>query len=105
MCEKCLISQVTVDSAMEFISVVVAVINAVTFEAVWDTFAVATREGVGSALHCRGLVGGVLHTRLLVWRQLHAIGAATHSLGVWSREAEVAAVSVGICLPVAEVGT
>lgn len=90
---------------MEFVSVVMAIINTITSVGVWDTFAIATGEGVGSTLHCWGLVGGVLDTRLLVWRQLHAVRAATHSLRVWSWEAEVAAVAVRICLPVAEVST
>lgn len=82
-----------------------AVINTIASVAVWDTFAVATGEGVGSALQCGGLVGRVIHTRLLVGHQLHAIGAAAHPLRVWGREAEVAAVAIGIRWPVAEVGT
>lgn len=94
-----------VNSTVHFVTVVMAVVNTVASVAVWDTFAVATGEGVGSALQCGGLVGRVLHTCLLVWRQLHAIRAATHPLGVWGREAEVAAVSVRVGLPVAEVGT
>lgn len=57
-----------------------AVVNTIASVAVWDTFAVATGEGVGSALQCGGLIGGVLHTCLLVGRQLHAIWAATHPL-------------------------
>ena len=55
-----------------------AIINTIASVAVWDTFAVATGEGVGSTLQCGGLVGRVVHTRLLVGQQLHAIRTATH---------------------------
>lgn len=82
-----------------------AVVNTVASVAVWDTFAVATGEGVGSALQRGGLVGRVLHARLLVGHQLHAVGTAAHPLRVGGREAEVTAVPVGIRQPVAEVGT
>lgn len=57
-----------------------AVVNTVASVAVWDTFAVATGEGVGSTLQCGGLTGRVIYTGLVVGRQLHAIRAATHSL-------------------------
>lgn len=82
-----------------------AIINTIASVAVWDAFAVATGERVGPALQCGGLIGKVLHTSPLVWRQLHAIWAATHPLRVWGWEAEVAAVSIRIRRPVAEVGT
>lgn len=71
---------ITVNSTVDFVSVVMAVINTIASVAVWDTFAVATGEGVGAALQCGGLAGRVLHARLLVGRQLHAIWAATHPL-------------------------
>lgn len=82
-----------------------AVVNTIASVAVWDTFAVATGEGVGSALQCGGLIGRVLHTCPLVGRQFHAIWAAAHPLRVWGWETKVAAISIRICLPVAEVGT
>lgn len=69
---------ITVNSTVEFVTVVMAIINTIASVAVWDTFAVATGEGVGSTLQCGGLVGRVVHTRLLVGQQLHAIRTATH---------------------------
>lgn len=57
-----------------------AVVNTIASVAVWDTFAVATGERIGSALHCGGLIGRVLHTCPLVGQQLHAIWTATHPL-------------------------
>lgn len=81
-----------------------AVINTIASVAAWDTFAVATGEGVGAALQRGGLTGRVLHARLLIGHQLHAVGAAAHPLRVGGREAEVTAVPVGIGQPVAEVG-
>lgn len=95
----------TVDSTVDFVTVVMAVINTVASVAVWDTFAVATGEGVGSALQRGRLIGRVLDARLLVGHQLHAVGATAHPLRVRRREAEVTAVAVGIGQPVAEVGT
>lgn len=82
-----------------------AVVDTITSVAVWDTFAVATGEGVGSTLQCGGFTGRVFNTCLLVGQQLHAIRAATHPLRVWCWEAEVAAVSIRIRRPVAEVVT
>lgn len=82
-----------------------AVINTIASVAIWYAFAVATGEGVGSTLQRGGLTGRVFHTCLLVGQKLHAIRTATHPLRVWGREAEVAAVSIRICLPVAEIGT
>lgn len=70
----------TVNSTVDFVTVVMAVINTVASVAVWDTFAVATGEGVGSTLQCGGLIGWVFNTRLLVGQQLHAIRTATHPL-------------------------
>lgn len=93
------------NSAADFIAVVMAIVNAVTSVVVRDTFPVGTGERVGTALQRGGLVGRVLYTRLLIERQLHAIRTATHSLGVRRREAEMAAVPVGVGLPVTEVGT
>lgn len=71
---------ITVHCTVGFIAVVMTVINTIASVAVRNTFAVATGERVGSALHRGGLVGRVLNTSLLVWRQLHAVRAATHSL-------------------------
>lgn len=99
------IIMITLNSTADFVTVVMAVIDTVTSVAVWDTFSIATGEGIGSTLQCRGFIGRVFHTRLLIGQQLHAIRTPTHPLWVWGREAEVAAVSVWICLPVAEVGT
>lgn len=82
-----------------------AVVNTIASVAVWDAFAVATGERVGSTLQCGRLIVRVLHTSPLVGRQFHAIRAAAHPLRVRGWEAEVAAVSVGIHRPVAEVGT
>ena len=90
---------------MDFVTVVMAVINTIASVAVWDTFAVATGERIGSTLQRGGLAGRVLNTRLLIGRQLHAVWATTHPLRDWGWEAEVTAVSIRICLPVAEVGT
>ena len=81
------------------------VIKAITSVTYGHTFAVAAGEGVDSTLNCWGLIGRVLHTVPLVRCQLHAIWAATYPLEHWHREAEVAAVAIWICLPVAEVGT
>lgn len=69
-----------VNSTVDFVTVVMAVVNTIASVAVWDAFAVATGEGVGSALQRGGLVGRVLHTCLLVGQQLHAIRTATHPL-------------------------
>lgn len=96
---------ITVNSTVDFITVVMAVVNTVTSVTVRHTFAIATGEGVGSTLQCGGLIGRVLHTCPLVWGQLHAIRTATNPLRVWGWEAEVAAVSIRICLSVALVGT
>lgn len=82
-----------------------AIVNTIASVVVGDTFSVGARKRVGSTLERGGLVGRVFHTRLLVGRQLHAIRAATDPLGVWRREAEVAAVPIRVGLPVAEVGT
>lgn len=96
---------ITVNSTVDFVTVVMAVVHTIASVAVWDTFAVAAGERIGSALQCRGLVGRVFHTRLLVGQQLHAIWAATHPLRVGGWKAEMAAVSIRIGLPAAEVGT
>lgn len=82
-----------------------AVINTVTSVAVWDTFAVAAREGIGPTLQCGGLVGRIVNTRLMVGQQLHAVWTATHPLRVWDWKAEVATVSIRIGQSVAEVET
>lgn len=82
-----------------------AVVNTITSVAVWDTFAIGTGEGVGSALQRGGFTGWIFNTCLLVGQQLHAVWAATHPLRVWRWEAEVAAVSIRIRRPVAEVVT
>lgn len=96
---------ITVNSTVGFITVVMAIINTIASVAVWDTFAIATGEGVGSTLQSRGLVGSVFHTSLLVGLQLHAIRTTTDPLRVGGWKAEVAAVSVRIRWPAAEVGT
>ena len=80
------------------------VIEAITSVARGHTFAVAAGEGVDSTLNRWGLIGGVLHTGALVRCQFHAIRAATYPLEQWHWEAEVAAVAIWICLPVAGVG-
>lgn len=90
---------------MDFVAVVMAIINTVTSVGVWDTFSIATRKGIGSALERGRLVGRILNTCPLVGQQLHAIRAATHPLGVWDWKAEVAAVSIRVCQSVAEVET
>lgn len=82
-----------------------AVVNTIASVAAWNTFAVATGEGVGAALQRGGLIGRVLYARLLVGHQFHAVGAAADPLRVGCREAEVTAVPVGVGQPVAEVGT
>lgn len=82
-----------------------AVVNTIASVAVWDTFAVATGEGVGSALQRGGFIGRVFNTCLLIGHQLHAVRTAAHPLRIWGWEAEVAAVSIGIHWPIAEVGT
>lgn len=69
-----------VNSTVNFVTVVMAVINTVASVAVWDTFAVATGEGVGSTLQRGGFIGRVFHTCLVVGQQLHAIRTATHPL-------------------------
>lgn len=70
----------TVNSTIDFVTVVMAVVNTIASVAVWDTFAVATGEGIGSTLQCGGLIGRVFHTCPLVRQQLHAIWTATHPL-------------------------
>lgn len=69
-----------VNSTVDFVTVVMAVVNTIASVAVWDTFAVATGEGVGSALQRGGLIGRVFHTCLVVGQQLHAIWTTTHPL-------------------------
>lgn len=92
-------------STVGLIAVVVAIINAIASVVLRDTFPAGAGEGIGTALQRRGLVGRVLYTRLLAGRQLHAIRTATHPLRVRRREAEMAAVSIRISIPIAEVGT
>lgn len=59
-------ASVVVNSTIDFVTVVMAVVNTIASVAVWDTFAVATGEGVGSALQRGGLVGRVFYTCLMV---------------------------------------
>ena len=92
-------------SAVRFVAVVMAIVGAVASVAVGDALPVGAGEGVGSALQRGRLAGRVVHARLLVGRQLHAVRTAAHTLGVRRRETEMAAVSVGVDLPVAGVGT
>ena len=87
------------------VAVVVAIVHAVAPVPAGHASAVEAGEGVGAALHRGGLVGGVVQARLLVGRQLHPVGTATHTARVRCREAEVAAVPVGVGGSVAEVGT
>lgn len=58
--------KLTVYSTAHFITVVMAVIHTIASVAVWDTFAVAAGEGVGSALKGGRFIRGVVNTRLLV---------------------------------------
>ena len=95
----------TLKAAAGLVAVVVAVVHAVAPVAAGHASAVEAGEGVGAALQRGGLVGGVLQAGLLVGRQPHAVGTATHAARVRRREAEVAAVPVGVGRPVAEVGT
>lgn len=92
-------------STVGLITVVMAIVNAIASVVLRDTFPVGAGEGVGTTLQRGGLVGRVLYTRLLVGRQLQAIRTATHPLGVRHREAEMAAVSIRVSIPIAEVGT
>lgn len=96
---------ITVSSTVGLITVVIAVVYTITLVAGRDTLPIGAGERVGATLQCGWLVGWIIQAGLLIECKLHAVRAATHTLGVRCRKTEVTAVSIRICWPVAEVGT
>lgn len=76
------------------IAVIMTVVNPITAVVTGHTSAIVTREGKGATLVQGWFTGRVFQTRQVVGGQAHSIGATTHPLEIWHREAEVAAVAI-----------
>lgn len=87
---------ITVSSTVGLVTVVIAVVYTVTLVAGRDTLPIGAGERVGATLQCGWLTGWIIQAGLLIGCKLHAVRAATHTLGVWCRKAEVTAVSIRI---------
>lgn len=74
-----------------------AIINTITLIVSRHTSSITTGERVRATLQSGWLIGWIFNTCQLIRSQFHAIRATTNSLKIWYWEAEMAAVSIGIC--------
>lgn len=88
------IKSFTCVSAIGLIGLIHTIRDAVTAVGVGSTASFVTLKSVSGTV-CKWWNGVILDTVPLVVLKFHAVRAATHSVGGWSRETEVAAVSVG----------
>lgn len=78
------------------VTVVMAIVHSITAEETGHTLAIVAGKGEGATLLCGWLSGWVSLTSHLIPLKLHSIGTAAHPLEVRDREAEMAAVAVGV---------
>lgn len=78
------------------VTVVMAIVHSITAEETGHTLAIVAGKGEGATLLCGWLSGWVSFTSHLIPLKLHSIGTAAHPLEVRDREAEMAAVAVGV---------